>query len=150
MKLIILLFVLVNFSVSNSLAESKLTLTSLEKQHYKEMTGKEISELLLGKTITLKDLLSKAVYEVKINNEGLTKKKVIKEKSPKTLTSIEYNSRAALLSDGLEISIKGNKIVTSDGVRTYMSTLYKKQNTIYGVRDIDHDTVNFQIIIESK
>jgi len=149
MKLIILLFVLVNISVSNSMAESKLTLTSLEKQHYKEMTGKEISELLLGKTVTLKDLLSKAIYEVKINNEGLTKKKVIKEKSPKTLTSIEYNSRAALLSDGLEISIKGNKIVTSDGVRTYMSTLYKKQNTIYGVRDIDHNSVNFQIIIEN-
>ena len=150
MKLIILLFVLVNLTVSSVMAESKLTLTSLEKQHYKEMTSKEISELLLGKTITLKDLLSKAVYEVKINNEGLTKKKVIKEKSPETLTSIEYNSRAALLTDGLELVVKGNKIITSDGVRTYMSTLYKKQNIIYGVRDIDHDSVNFQIIIENK
>jgi len=56
------------------MAESKLTLTSLEKQHYKEMTGKEINDLLLGKTIMLKDLLSKAVYEVKINNKGRTKK----------------------------------------------------------------------------
>jgi len=150
MKLIILIFLLVNLSVSTVTAESKLTLASLEKQHYKVMTSKEISTLFLGKTITLKDLLSKAVYEVKVNKDGLTKKKVIKEKSPKTLTSIEYNSRAALLSDGLEISIKGNKIITSDGVRTYKSTLYKKDKTIYGVRDIDHDSVNFQILFEKE
>jgi len=150
MKLIILIFVLAKLSVSTVIAEPKLTLASLEKQQYKVMTSKEISTLLLGKTITLKDLLSKAIYEVAINEDGLTKKKVIKEKSPKTLTSIEYNSRAALLSDGLEITIKGNKIITSDGIRTYKSTLYKKDNLIYGVRDIDHDSVNFQIIIDNK
>ncbi len=149
MKLIIIFFIVLNFTIFSAYSENKITLLSLEKQNFYVMSGKEISEILLDKTVKLKDLLSEAVYEIKINKNGLIERKIITNKNPKTLTSVEYNARASLLGDSMELSIKGNKIVTTDGVRTYMSTLYKKGDIIYGVRDIDHKTVNFQIIIKN-
>jgi len=141
---------MLNMLIVTAQADSKLTLASLEKQNYKIMTGIEISEILFNKTIKIKDLLSDAIYKIKIDENGLTKRERIAPKNPKILTSVEYNSRPALLKDSIEFSIKGNKIINTDGIRTYISTLYKKHNKIYGVRDIDNNVVNFQIIIEDK
>jgi len=128
--------------------DSRLTLQKLDGYHI--MTGLEISEILLGKTVILKDLLSEAVYEIKISQDGLTEKKVIKAKSPKTLTNVDYQARADILSGDVKFAIEGNKIITTDGVRTYIATLYKKGINIYGVRDVDHESVDFQILTNSK
>jgi len=149
MRFKIIIFMVLNLIVSFAWADTKLTLASLESQNYKQMTGIEISKLLLNKTVKLKDLLSDAVYEIKIDADGSIKnRKKIKGKNPNILTSVEYHSRASLLSESVDLSIKGNKIITTDGIRTYMSTFYKKDNIIYGVRDIDNETVNFKIIIK--
>jgi len=148
-KIIILIPVfLMIFKVAIAENNSKLTLEKLDG--YNIMTGIEISEVLLGKTVILKDLLSEAVYEIKINQNGVTEKKIITAKSPKTLTNVEYQARADLLSGAVKFSIEGNKIITTDGLRTYISTLYKKDKNIYGVRDVDHNSVNFQIITDFK
>lgn len=150
MKKNILLIPLILMIFKISLAENSSGLTLKKLDGYKIMTGIEISEILLGKTVILKDLLSEAVYEIKINKDGVTEKKIIKAKSPKTLTNVDYQARADLLTDVLKFSIEGNKIITTDGVRTYISTLYKKGQKIYGVRDVDHESVNFQILIDYK
>lgn len=133
-----------------ALADNNSILTLQKLDGYKVMTGIEISEILLGKTVILKDLLSEAEYEIKINKDGVTEKKIIKAKSPKTLTNVDYQARADLLRGALKFSIEGNKIITTDGLRTYISTLYKKDKNIYGVRDVDHESVNFQILTDYK
>jgi len=112
------------------------------------MANKEINEVLLGKTVILKDLQSEAVYKIKINKNGLTEKKVLSVESPEILTDIDFQARAPILNGSVKFSISENKIITSDGIRTYISSLYKRKNTMYGVRDIDYKSVNFQIIIE--
>ncbi len=150
MKIFIIIMAVIQTSISVAYADSKLTMNSLEKQNFRVMSGSEISEIFLNNNVKLKDLLSGAVYQIKINENGLIERKTIKEKNPKTLTSVEYSSRAALLTDSVDLSVKDNKVITTDGLRTYVSTLYKKANLIYGVRDIDHETVNFQIILEKK
>jgi len=148
-KIIILINALLMISkVAIVNAETPLTMKHLNG--YNIMTGLEISEILLGKTVVLKDLLSEAVYEIKISQNGLTEKKVITNKSPKTLTNVEYQARADILSGDVKFSIEGNKIITTDGVRTYISTLYKKGMNIYGVRDVDNESVNFQILTDYK
>jgi len=148
MKKIILL-ISINIMIFNTaLAENNNILILQKLQGYKIMTGIEISEILLGKTVILKDLLSEAVYEIKINKNGVTEKKTLKTKSPKTLTNVDYQARADLLKGALKFTIEGNKIITTDGLRTYVSTLYKKDNNIYGVRDVDHESVNFQILTD--
>jgi len=148
MKSKIILWVILNLIITFAIAETKLSLASLEKQDYKQMTSIEISEMLLDKTVRLKDLLSEAVYEIQIKKDGSIKRKMITEKNPKILTSVEYSARPAVLTESVKLLIKGNKIITTDGLRTYMSTLYRKGDMIFGVRDIDHETVNFQIIIK--
>ena len=148
MKKIILL-ISINIMIFNTaLAENNNILILQKLQGYKIMTGIEISEILLGKTVILKDLLSEAVYEIKINKNGVTEKKTLKTKSPKTLTNVDYQARADLLKGALKFTIEGNKVITTDGLRTYVSTLYKKDNNIYGVRDVDHESVNFQILTD--
>ena len=144
--LIVSFFMLSNFSVADT--NSPMTMKNLNGYHV--MTGIEISEMLLGETVILKDLLSEAVYEIKISQNGLTEKKIITAKSPKTLTNVEYQARADILSGDVKFSIEGSKIITTDGVRTYISTLYKKDRKIYGVRDVDNESVNFQILIDYK
>jgi hypothetical protein len=124
-----------------------LTLAELKQQGFVLIQSGEMSEMLLDKTVLIKDLLSKSVYEVKINKDGSTDKKQIKKSSAKILTSIEYHSRPALLDATTKFSISHDKIISTDGVRTYISSLYKKQDKIYAVRDVDHNRVSFQIII---
>ncbi|VAW66037.1 hypothetical protein MNBD_GAMMA08-1698 [hydrothermal vent metagenome] len=149
MKLKIILFATLLLLVQISKAETptSLTLDKLVKDNYKLMSGNDISEMLLGKKIILKDLLSEAVYEVKIHKNGTTEKKQIKSKNPKMLTNVDYHARAALLDGAAKFSVSANKIITSDGVRTYNSSLYRKGDNIFGVRDIDNNEVNFQIVI---
>lgn len=146
-KHILVIFLCVFSALALADTQNRLTLSSLEKQGFVLMNGTQASEMLIGKTVQINDLLSQAVYEVKISKNGSMKRKIIKDKSPNMLTNIEYSSRADLLSDTVDMSIEGSKIIVTDGVRTYISILYKKADVIYGIRDIDHDVVNFKIIL---
>jgi hypothetical protein len=47
---------------------------------------------------------------------------------------------------GYEIS--GNTIVSSDGLRTITSTLYRKDKAIIAARDVDGGRVNFEIKVK--
>jgi len=66
------------------------------------------------------------------------------------LTSVEYQARADILKGDVEFSIKNNKVIVTDGIRKFISSIYRKQHMLYAVRDIDHDVVNFQIIPKEK
>jgi len=66
------------------------------------------------------------------------------------LTNLEYQSRAPLLAGSGKLQIKGDEIVNSDGIRSFSSRLYKKDNVIMGVRDIDNGRVYLKIIIKGN
>jgi len=149
-KILIFTTLLLLIQISKADNSTNISLDKLIKDNYTLMSGSDISEMLLGKTVILKDLLSEAVYEVKIHKNGTTEKKQIKSKSSKILTNVDYHARAALLDGSVKFSVSANKIITSDGVRTYNSNLYRKGNKIFGVRDIDNNAVNFQIVIGNQ
>lgn len=149
MKLIIIsvLSFLINIAFAGN--NESLTLDYLIKNNYQIMSAAEINEIISGNKVILKDLLSKAVYELKIDGSGTAEKKTISEKSPASITSVEYSSRADLLSGDVKLSVKGRNIVITDGIRTYISNLYKKEDNIYVIRDVDNSKVSFKIIIKS-
>jgi hypothetical protein len=149
MKLIIISILSLVINVTFAGNNESLTLDYLIKNNYQLMSAAEINKIISGKKVILKDLLSKAVYELKIDKSGMTEKKTISEKSPDSITSVEYSSRADLLSGDVKLSVKGNNIVITDGIRTYISNLYKKEDNIYVVRDVDNSKVSFKIIIKS-
>ena len=44
--------------------------------------------------------------------------------------------------------IKGDAIVSSDGMRTVTATLYRKGDRIVGTRDVDQGRVNYEIAVK--
>ena len=149
MKLIIIGILSVIVNIASAENNKTLSLEYLLNNNYQLMSATEISKIISGKKIILEDLLSKAIYELKIDESGVTEKKIISQKSPDSITNVEYSSRADLLSGDVSLTVKGNSIIITDGIRTYISTLYKKADNIYVVRDIDNNKVSFKIIIRS-
>ena len=127
---------------------ARLTTNILLSDGYKKMSGEKISKKLVGPTLLILDLLAGSEYEVKLSSSGKSKLKKIKEDKPGSLTSADYHSRATVLTGQVSFSIAGDNIVTTDGIRSYSSTLYQKDSVILGVRDIDNGFVNFQIKIK--
>jgi len=106
------------------------------------MTGNEIRSQLFGKTIIINDLHTKAEYEIVLSESGAS------EVSPSMLTDLEYHSRAPLLSESNRLVIKGDKVVASDGICTFVSQLYIKGDKILGVRDVDNGRVYLKIMVK--
>ncbi len=143
-------FSLLLFTLQALAVEQKagLNIEDIIKDGYQQMTGDEIRSHLFGKKLIIKDLHAKSEYEGFLSNSGTSKVKQTREVSPSMLTNIEYQSRAPLLSGTDKLRIKGNKIVASDGIRTFSSRIYIKDGNMLGVRDIDNGRVYLQISIK--
>ena len=118
---------------------------SLLADGYAQMSGADIQRQLIGKALILRDL-----------NTGLEYKATLAQ-GRRTLTlSEDQMNRAAvsafhggplLLGDAI-YSIEGNRVVSTDGVSTIATTLYRKEGKIYAARDVDQDRVNFEVLLE--
>lgn len=128
----------------------ELTVKGLIANGYHKMSGDEIQKQLLNKKLVLIDLDAKSQYEAILLTSGKTKKKKTVKEHPSTLTDAKFQGRAPILKGPVEYSVKGDAIVTTDGIRTHISTLYKKDDDILGIRDVDNGQVNFRITIKSE
>ena len=108
------------------------------------MTGDEIRKQLLGKTLMLKDLASGKVYEGKLLKSG---KRVLKEAdvTKEQVAEAAFHGGGGLLMGEAGYEIKNNTIVSTDGLRTIKSNLYRKGDRIVAARDVDGGAVNFEL-----
>jgi len=125
-----------------------MTVDSVVAEGFKQMTGDEIRKQLLGKTIMLKDLASGNVYEGMLLESG---KRVLKDVAAQ---NAQQNADAAFHGGGPVIlgeaayEIKDNAIVSSDGLRTIKSMLYRKDDRIVAARDVDNGAVKFELSVK--
>ncbi len=147
MKNILFSLMIISIAVPALATEKKTNLTAskLASYGYKKMTRTTIRENFIGPTLIIIDLLAGSEYEAKFLSNGKSELKKIKENKPETLTDADYHGRAALLTGINAFTIKGNTVITTDGVRSYASTLYKKGDVVLGVRNVDNGRVYFQI-----
>lgn len=149
-----ILFALMMFVIATPVLaidnKTSLTASKLLSDGYKKMTSAEIEQQLLGKTLIVLDLQAGSQYQAKFLKHGQRQLEKIKEAHPKSLTDSEYHGRAPALTGAATFSLRDGKIISSDGIRTYISILYQKNNNILGVRDIDNGQVTFQIKIKSR
>ncbi len=124
-----------------------MSVDSAVKEGFSQMTGDEIRKTLLGKTLMLKDLTSGKVYEGKLLETG---KRVLKETgvAKEQVAQSAYHGGGSLLMGKADYEIRNNTIVSSDGIRTITSTLYRKGDRIVAARDVDGGVVNFEINIK--
>ncbi|VAW51089.1 hypothetical protein MNBD_GAMMA05-966 [hydrothermal vent metagenome] len=57
-------------------------------------------------------------------------------------------ARAPPLEGKLEQKVAVDALVVTDGLRTYRYSIYKKQNELYAVRDIDNGDVFYRVIVK--
>lgn len=143
--LLSLMFFIIAVPVLATENRTSLTASKLLSQGYIKMSGATIHKKLIGPTIIIIDLLAGSEYEAVFFSDGKSKIKKTKDNKPGTLTDADYQGRAALLTGFNAFTIKGDTVITTDGVRSYISTLYKKDNVILGVRNVDDGRVYFQI-----
>lgn len=124
-----------------------MTVESVVKDGFKQMTGDEIRKELLGKTLMLRDLTSGRMYEGKLLETG---KRVLKEAdmTPEHVAEAAYHGGGRLLMGEADYEIRDNTIVSTDGLRTITSTLYRLGNRIVGARDVDGGAVNFEVTVK--
>lgn len=140
-----LIIMLLSFQILAAENDERHTVNRLMTDGFKEMSGAEIKQQLLGRVLMITDLQAGSIYETVLLESGARKLKKIKSESSKTLTDVDYQARAAILSENAKFSTEGNKIISTDGVRTYSIALFKKGNLMFGVRDVDGEYANFQI-----
>lgn len=137
------------------LAEEKrfLTVEELTKNDYVQLTGLQISELMKKHVIEVIDIETDAVSISRRGNgnaEDGMERKFDDLKTDKTLYFLDTRllARAPPLQGEIKRSVKGDALVSTDGVRTYQFSVYEKQGKIYAARDIDHGNVFYEVKVK--
>lgn len=125
--------------------KTSLTASKLLSDGFKKMSGTAIRKKFIGPTLIIMDLLAGSEYEAIFTADGKSELKKIKEDKAQTLTDADYHGRSVLLTGFNTFTINADTVFTTDGVRSYISTLYKKDEMILGVRNIDNGRVYFQV-----
>jgi hypothetical protein len=128
--------------------KDRITVEALLRDGFTQLTGDDIRTDLLGKTLVLRDLVSGREYEGKLLESG---KRVLRETSAEdarqTADAIFHGGGPLLIGEAA-YEIRDNAIVSTDGLRTITSTLYRLGTRIVAARDIDNGTVNYELSIK--
>jgi hypothetical protein len=124
-----------------------LTVQSVLADGFSQMSGGAIRSELLGKTLLLKDLASGWVYEGALLESG---RRVLKHAGvdDAQIAQAAYHGGGPLLMGESDYEIRDDSIVSTDGLRTITSTLYRKGDRIVAARDVDGGAVNFEVTIK--
>lgn len=140
------------FSI-DSHAEEKhfLTVDELIESGYSLLSGQQILEIMTNNTIKVVDIETDAV-SISKNDESNTDmdRKFVETKSDKASYFLDPRlmARAPPLEGKIERKVTGDELIATDGVRTYHYRLYKKQERIFAVRDIDSGNVFFEVEVK--
>ncbi len=137
------------FSI-NTHADNKefLTVDKLVDSGYRQMTGEQIMAVMSSGTIKVVDIETDAVIISKHDKPDVAMERKFEEKKTDNAASLfnpKLMARAPKLDGKIEREVIGDELVSTNGIRTYHFRLYKKQEKIYAVRDVDHGNVFFEI-----
>lgn len=137
----------------NTYADEKyfLTVDELVDNGYILLSGKQLQEIMNTRKITVVDIETDAVSISRNNSaDNAMDREFVESKSDKTssLFDTRLMARAPALEGKIDRKVVGDELVVTDGVRTYHYKLYKKQERIFAVRDIDFGNVFFEVKVQ--
>jgi hypothetical protein len=127
-------------------ARGVMTVESALAEGFVKMTSADI-RALIGRELALRDINTGAQYQGMLLESGkrvLTQTAVAEGKAAQSV----YHGGDPLLMGETGYEIKGDAIVSSDGMRTVTATLYRKGDRIVGTRDVDQGRVNYEIAVK--
>ena len=124
-----------------------LTVSQIAGDGYSQMSSEDIRSHLLGKTLLLKDLSSGQVYQGALLESG---KRMLKDTgvAAEQRTQAAFHGGGPLLMGEADYEIRDDMIVSTDGLRTISSRLYRKGDRILAARDVDGGTIKFEVSIK--
>ena len=125
-----------------------LTVDELIDNGYSLMPGEQMLELMRSKTIKVVDIETDAVLISKHDKSDVAmERKFVETKTEKSssLFDVRLLARAPALDGKIEREVVGDELVSTNGVRTYRYRLYRKQERIFAVRDIDNGNVFLEV-----
>ena len=151
MKVIVkILSVLLLLIANNIYASDKqfLTVEQLIANGYQQLDGSQLSRLLKEAKIEIRDIETQAVSISTRSTAGSNTRasEAIKKDEPLYFLDTRLLARAPSLSGTPEYKVSGDKLIATDGVRTYHIRFYEREGKMYGARDIDNGNVFFEIV----
>lgn len=125
-----------------------ITVDQLIKDGFKQLTGQEICNELLGKTLVLRDLNSGREYEGILLEGGQRMMKETTIEGARQSADALFHGSGPVLVGEAAYEIKDNAIVSTDGMRTIKSMLYRQGSRIVAARDVDDGVVNYELRIK--
>lgn len=125
-----------------------LTVDELIDNGYSLMSGEQMLELMRSKTIKVVDIETDAVLISKHDKSDVAmERKFVETKTEKSSSLFDARllARAPALDGKIEREVVGDELVSTNGVRTYRYRLYKKQERVFAVRDIDNGNVFLEV-----
>ena len=130
-----------------------LTVDKIVEDGYVQLTGLQLIELLKQHKVEVQDIETGAVsnsMRAKTDNDSVAgrKSEAVKSAKPGYFLDPRLLARAPPLSGVPEYKVSEDEMIATDGVRTYRFRFFEKQGNMYGVRDIDHGSVFFKIVVK--
>ena len=140
------------FAVSANADERHfLTVDELVENNYVLLSGQQILEIMNQHSIKVVNIETEAVtVSMNDSNSANIDREFVEKKSGKASSFLDPRlmARAPRLEGKVERKVVGDELIATDGVRTYHYRLYKKQDKIYAVRDIDNGNVFLEVKIK--
>ena len=128
-----------------------LTVDEIVADGYELMSGLQILDLMNNYKIKVVDIETGAVSVSKNDNlnDAIDRKFTDKKgDKPSSMLDPRLMARAPPLDGKIERRVVGDELISTNGVRTYHFRLYKKQEKIYAVRDIDYGNVFLEVKVK--
>ena len=128
-----------------------LTVDELIIHNYTKLTGQQILDLMSRHSIKVIDIETDAVaLSTRKKSEAGMEREFEGVKDNKALYFLDARllARAPALEGQIDRKVVGNELVATDGIRTYRYTVYKKQNRMFAVRDIDNGNVYYELEVK--
>ena len=130
-----------------------LTLDKLVEDGYVQLTGLQLIDLLKQHKVEVRDIATDAVSHstrIETDADSVESRKSETVKSAKSAYFLDTRllARAPPLEGVPELTVSEDTMVATDGVRTYRYRFFEKQGKMYGVRDIDHGNVFYEIVVK--
>jgi len=135
----------------SAIGEKFLTVDALHASGYKMLSGEQILALMKNRSITVIDIETDAVTTSGNKQaKAILDRAFVETKSDKVLSQFDPRlmARAPMLEGKIKRKVVADELIASDAVRTYHYRLYRKHETIFAVRDIDHGNVFFEVKVE--
>ena len=138
-------------TVASAADNDFVTVDDLVKDGYIKLSGIQISELMSKHEIQVVDIETDAVTISRRDTGEVAMERKFERSKPNNAVSMmdpRLLARAPPLEGKLERKVAVDALVVTDGVRTYRYSIYKKQNNLFAVRDIDSGFVFFKVTVK--